>query len=381
MPLNPKYAYGKTPMTTNNRQKAGVDIFSGVSLGCLTLANRIVMAPMTRSRAGSDAVPTQLMVDYYAQRASAGLIISEGIAPSANGLGYCRTPGLFNDAQIAAWSRVTAAVHAAGGKIVAQLMHVGRVANQLNKPAGSETVAPSAIRARGEIYTDQSGMMPFDSPRELHVDEIPAVVEEYRRATGNAFAAGFDGVELHCASGYLPAQFLSTGTNQRTDAYGGSVVNRCRFPLEILAAIVSVGGSGRVGMRICPDNPFNDLSDENPLDTFEHLLEASVPLDLAYVHVIRLPTGRVDNIELAQRFFGDRLIVNDSYSIEEASKVVATRQAVAVSFGRPYIANPDLVERFQAGAALAKFDPRTLYAGDGSGYTDYPPLANQCSAT
>tara|TARA_R110001592_G_scaffold363372_1_gene686085 strand:- start:204714 stop:205808 length:1095 start_codon:yes stop_codon:yes gene_type:complete len=363
-------------MTSDNMQKPAADIFSAVSLGGLTLANRIVMAPMTRSRADSDAVPTEMMVDYYAQRASAGLIISEGIAPSANGLGYCRTPGLFNEAQVDAWSRVTAAVHAAGGKIVAQLMHVGRVANQLNKPAGSETVAPSAVQAKGEMYTDQAGMMPFDSPRELRVDEIGEVLEEYRKATINAFSAGFDGVELHCASGYLPAQFLSTGTNQRRDAYGGSVQNRCRFALEALAAITSVRGAERVGMRICPDNPFNDLSDENPLDTFEHLLEASGRLNLAYLHVIRLPAGRVDNIALARRFFGGRLIVNDSYAFEEASRVIANQEAAAVSFGRPYIANPDLVERFQCGGELAKFDPRSLYAGDATGYSDYPLLGN-----
>ena len=353
-----------------------MDIFFAASLGRLALANRIVMAPMTRSRADSDAVPTAIMADYYAQRASAGLIISEGIAPSANGLGYSRTPGLYSDAQIEAWSRVTAAVHATGGNIVAQLMHVGRVAHSLNKPAGSETVGPSAIQARGEIYTEQEGMKPFDSPRELRADEIGGVIEEYRLATENAFRAGFDGVELHCTSGYLPAQFLSTGTNQRTDAYGGSVENRCRFALEVLAAMASVDGSGRVGMRICPDNPFNDLSDEDPLDTFEHLLGAAAQHNLAYLHVIRLPAGRVDNISLAQRFFADCLIVNDSYDIEEARVVIASGVAAAVSFARPYIANPDLVERFREGAALAKFDARTLYAGGEHGYSDYPSLAD-----
>jgi len=206
-------------------------MFSAVTLGRLKLANRVVMAPMTRSRADIDAVPTDIMVDYYRQRASAGLIISEGIAPCANGLGYCRTPGLFNTAQVKAWSRVTAAVHNAGGRIVAQLMHVGRVASHLNRPAGGETVAPSAIPARGEIYSDQMGMVPFDKPRWLRVGEIAWIVSDYRRATANAYAAGFDGVELHCASGYLPAQFLATGSNQRADDYGGSVENRCRFAL------------------------------------------------------------------------------------------------------------------------------------------------------
>lgn len=351
-----------------------MSIFSGVKLGDLTLANRIVMAPMTRSRAGADAVPTAMMVDYYSQRASAGLIVSEGIAPSADGLGYCRTPGLYNETQVAAWSRVTSGVHAAGGKIVAQLMHVGRVASHLNKPAGSETIAPSAVRARGEIYTDQAGMAPFEEPRALATAEIAGVVEDYRLASANAFAAGFDGVELHCTSGYLPAQFLSTGSNRRDDGYGGSVANRCRFTLEVLAAIASVAGPGRVGMRICPGNPFNDLSDDNPLETFEHLLGPAAALDLAYLHVIRMPTGVVDNIALGQRYFGDRLVVNDSYGFAEASEVVASGAAAAVSFGRLFIANPDLVARFRAGAPLARFDPRSLYAGGASGYSDYPSL-------
>ncbi len=347
-------------------------IFSSLTLGSLELENRIVMAPMTRSRAGADAVPTDMMVDYYAQRASAGLIISEGIAPNASGLGYCRTPGLYNAAQVAAWARVTAAVHAVGGRIVAQLMHVGRVASQLNKPAGSETVAPSAIAARGEMYTDQSGMVPFDTPRALAIEEIAGVISSYALATENAFAAGFDGVELHCTSGYLPAQFLCTGTNQRRDDYGGSVENRCRFVLETLHAIAGVDGPGRVGMRICPGNPFNDLSDDNPQQTFEVLLGAAAELDLAYLHVIRMPGAGIDNISLGQQFFGGRLILNDSYDLEEADAVIASGAAAAVSFGRPFIANPDLVERFREGARLAGFDARTLYAGGDRGYSDYP---------
>lgn len=353
-----------------------MDIFSSVTLGQLTLANRIVMAPMTRSRADTTAVPTDIMVDYYAQRAGAGLIITEGIAPSGDGLGYCRTPGLFNDAQVEAWARITAAVHAAGGKIVAQLMHVGRVASHLNKPAGAETVAPSAIAARGEIYSDQSGMVPFDQPRALGTEEIAGVVADYRQATVNAYAAGFDGVELHCTSGYLPAQFLSTGTNQRDDDYGGSVENRCRFALQVLAAMASVKGAGRVGIRICPDNPFNDLQDDDPQNTFEYLLERAGDLKLAYLHVIRMRSTRVDNIALGQRFFPGRLIVNDSYDLDEASSVINTGEAAAVSFGRAYIANPDLVERFREGAALADLDPRTLYAGGASGYSDYPQRAD-----
>jgi N-ethylmaleimide reductase len=349
-----------------------MDIFSPLTLGALTLRNRIIMAPMTRSRADADAVPTDIMVDYYRQRASAGLIISEGIAPSADGLGYCRTPGIYNPRQIEAWSRVTAAVHAEGGSMVAQLMHVGRVASALNKPAGSETVAPSAVRARGEIYTDQGGMQPLEQPRALELEEIPVILEQYRSATENAFAAGFDAVELHCTSGYLPAQFLSTGSNKREDEYGGDVVGRTRFALEALAAMASVAGAERVGMRICPDNPFNDLQDDDPQETFDYLLQHAAELDLAYLHVIRYPRGRVDNLALGQRYFGGRLIANESYDFSEACDAVDSGGVAAVSFGRAFVANPDLVRRWQFGIPLADFDLATLYTPGEEGYTSYP---------
>jgi len=352
-----------------------MDLFSPVKLGALELRNRIVMAPMTRSRADTNSVPTEMMVEYYRQRASAGLIISEGIAPSADGIGYCCTPGLYNKAQVAAWRPVLDAVHAEGGLMVAQIMHVGRVSNRLNKSPGSETVAPSAIRARGEMYTDQEAMQPFDEPRALETEEIVGLIEEYRQATENAFAAGFDAVELHCTSGYLPAQFLSTGTNQRTDEYGGSVANRARFALEALRAMASVKGADRVGFRICPDNPFNDLKDENPQETFEYFLAEAELLDLAYLHVIRFPHGRVDNIELGQRHFGDRLIANESYDLDQAQAAVTGGEVSAVSFGRHYIGNPDLVERWQDGVALAEFDLATLYSPGAEGYTSYLPAA------
>ena len=349
-----------------------MDLFTPLTLGALSLRNRIVMAPMTRSRAGADAVPGELMVEYYRQRAGAGLIVSEGVAPSADGIGYCRTPGLYSPAQVEGWRAVTEAVHAEGGCIVAQLMHVGRVSNRLNKPAGAETVAPSAIRARGEIYTDEAGMQPFDMPRALETDEVAGVVAEYRQATENALAAGFDGVELHCTSGYLPAQFLSTGTNQRTDRYGGSAENRARFILEVLEAIASVDGAGRVGMRICPDNPFNDLSDDDPQHSFDTLLVAAGGLGLAYLHAIRLPSGRVDNLALARRHFDGAVIGNDSYRGEEATAAVADGSLAAVSFGRDFIANPDLVERLRRGIPLSRFDPATLYTPGPEGYTTYP---------
>lgn len=349
-----------------------MDLFTPVTLGALALRNRIVMAPMTRSRAGADAVPGGLVVEYYRQRSGAGLIISEGIAPSADGTGYCRTPGIYSQAQVEAWRAVTRAVHDGGGSIVAQLMHVGRVANHLNKPAIAETIAPSAIRARGEIYTDQAGMQPFDTPRGLATAEVAGVVEDYRQATENAFAAGFDGVELHCTSGYLPAQFLSTGTNTRRDRYGGSSANRARFVLEVLEAMASVRGPGRVGVRICPDNPFNDLSDDNPVETFDTLLSAAGAMGLAYLHAIRLPAGRVDNLALARRHFDGAVIGNDSYGFEEATAAVAGGSLAAVSFGRDFIANPDLVERLRRNLPLATFDPATLYTPGPEGYTSYP---------
>ncbi len=349
-----------------------MDLFTPLTLGALSLRNRIVMAPMTRSRAGADAVPGELMVEYYRQRAGAGLIVSEGVAPSADGIGYCRTPGLYSRAQVEGWRAVTEAVHAEGGCIVAQLMHVGRVSNRRNKPAGAETVAPSAIRARGEIYTDEAGMQPFDMPRALETDEVAGVVAEYRQATENALAAGFDGVELHCTSGYLPAQFLSTGTNQRTDRYGGSAENRARFIVEVLEAIASVDGAGRVGMRICPDNPFNDLSDDDPQHSFDTLLAAAGGLGLAYLHAIRLPSGRVDNLALARCHFDGAVIGNDSYRVEEATAAVADGGLAAVSFGRDFIANPDLVERLRRGIPLSRFDPATLYTPGPEGYTTYP---------
>jgi N-ethylmaleimide reductase len=350
------------------------DLFSPIRLGRIELRNRIVMAPMTRSRAGTEDEPTDLVVLYYRQRASAGLIVTEGIYPSIDGKGYCRTPGLVTAAQVEGWRRVTRAVHERGGSIVAQLMHCGRIAHADNKPPDAETVAPSAIRARGEMYTDTKGMQPFDEPRALRRDEIPGVIGEYRRATELAYEAGFDGVELHCTSGYLPAQFLSTGTNHRTDDYGGSLANRIRFPVEVLEAMAEIDGADRVGFRICPGNPFNDLSDDDPEETFAAFLRAVRGLGLAYCHVIRLHDTTLDNVALAHAEFGAPLVVNDSFKLPEAQAVIGEGRAEAVSFARAFIGNPDLVERFRRGAGLARFDPKTLYTPGPGGYTDYPTL-------
>ncbi len=347
-------------------------LFESIDLGRLSLRNRVVMAPMTRSRSAAGDMPTELMVDYYRQRAGAGLIISEGTSPSPDGTGYCRTPGLYNQQQVDSWGTVLDAVHKEGGCMIAQLMHCGRVASMLNKSPGSETVAPSAIQARGEMFTDAEGMVPFDTPRALAIEEIPQVVEEYAIATRNAYAAGFDGVELHCTSGYLPAQFLSTGSNQREDEYGGSVANRVRFPLQVLRAIAAVDGADRIGFRICPDNPFNDLADDNPQETFDVFLAGASELDLAYIHAIRFPTGRVDNLALAEQYFPGRVIGNESYSGEEAAAAITGGELAAVSFARSFIGNPDLVERFRNDWPLAKFDMNGLYDPGPQGYTDYP---------
>ncbi|MBN7796511.1 alkene reductase [Parahaliea mediterranea] len=346
-------------------------LFEPVALGRLQLANRVVMAPMTRSRAGDDDCVTGLHVEYYRQRAGAGLVISEGTHPSRDGKGYCRTPGIYNDAQVAAWRQVVDAVHAAGGAMVLQVMHCGRVAHPDNKAADAETVAPSAIAAGAEMFTE-GGMKAMVTPRALATEEIPGVVEEYRRATENAYAAGFDGVELHCTSGYLPAQFLSTGTNRREDRYGGSLDNRLRFVVEVLEAMCSVDGADRVGLRICPGNPFNDLHDDNPEETFAALLDRIDGMGLAYLHVIRMPRGPVDNLALARAHFSGPLIVNDSYSAEEADAVIAAGEAAAVSFGRHFIANPDLVGRLKQGLPLAEMDTSTLYTPGEKGFTDYP---------
>ncbi len=351
-------------------------LFTPLNLGRLQLRNRVVMAPMTRSRANPETdCPTELMLEYYRQRAGAGLIVTEGIHPSANGKGYCRTPGLYNQEQSLAWKSVVDAVHAEGGRIVAQLMHVGRVAHPDNKASGTETVAPSAIAAEVDMYTDTAGMQPVVMPRALETEEIPGIVAEYREATRLAFDAGFDGVELHCASGYLPAQFLSTGTNHRDDNYGGSLENRLRFPLAVLEAMASVDGADRVGFRICPGNPFNDLHDENPAETFAALLERASEMGLAYLHVIRMPSTGIDAIALARDHFRGPKILNESYDAEEAAGAIEAGDGDAVSFGRPFIANPDLVARFEQGAALNRLDPATLYAPGPGGYTDYPSLA------
>lgn len=351
-------------------------LYASLALGDLTMRNRIVMAPMTRSRARQvDDAVSSLQVDYYGQRADAGLIVTEGVHPSADGKGYNRTPGLYNDHHVAAWSAVTEAVHERGGLIACQLMHCGRVGHALNKAEGARFLAPSAIAAAAEIFTE-SGMMPMPVPDAMTAGDIASVVDDYRQAAARALKAGFDAVELHCASGYLPAQFLASGSNQREDDYGGCLDNRLRFVAETLSAIISETGPGRVGLRISPGNPYNDHIDANPLETYGALLTLADQLGIAWVHAIRMPSTGIDSLMLTRRHFTGALIGSDSFNAAEAEAFIADQRVDAVSFGRAYIANPDLVTRFASDAPLNALDKRTIYAGEGApGYTDYPTLA------
>jgi N-ethylmaleimide reductase len=329
---------------------------------------------MTRSRAEDRDVPTTHAIEYYRQRATAGLIVTEGTQPSLHGKGYCRTPGIYSAEQIVTWRTVTDAVHAQCCPIVMQLMHCGRIGTRFNKEPGAETVAPSAIKAGGKIFSDSNGMVEHDTPRALATAEIPMIIGEFRDATRNALAAGFDGVELHAASGYLPMQFLSTGTNRRTDAYGGSTMNRIRFVVETLEAMCEVAGPGRVGIRICPGNPFNDITDDDPAATYRALLRAIDPMRLAYLHLILLKTHRIDGLEVSMENFTGPMILNDSVTLDRGNELVDSGTAAAVSFARSFIANPDLVRRLREGAELAFFDRKTLYTPGPAGYVDYPFL-------
>jgi N-ethylmaleimide reductase len=347
-------------------------LFTPVNVGRTPLANRIVMAPMTRSRADDAGLPTDLVPVYYAQRASAGLIISEGIFPVPAGKGYVRTPGLHSDQQIAAWKKVTDAVHAKGGRIFAQIMHAGRISDPSFQPDNATPVAPSAVRPKGESYTD-AGMKPYVTPRALETEEIPGVIAGYAQAARNAIAAGFDGVELHAASGYLPMQFLSSGTNLRTDRYGGAAANRVRFVVETLEAMIAAVGADRVGIKISPEMAFNDISDAQPQETYTTLVRAIGGMGLAYLHVGLFGTP-VDYHGLLRPLFRGTYIAGGGLTRESASELVAAGRADAAAFGALFVANPDLPERFRRGAALATPDSGTFYTPGPKGYIDYPLL-------
>jgi len=332
-----------------------------------------VMAPMTRSRADTEGVPSPLAVDYYASRADSGLLITEGTGPSPAGMGYARTPGIYTQDQIAAWKRVTDAVHARGGRIFLQIMHVGRIAHSANRSIPDPPVAPSAIRATGQMWTDSQGLQPYDIPRALELAEIPSVIGEYAEATRKALAAGFDGVELHSASGYLPNQFLSPGTNHRSDAYGGSIENRIRFVVETLESMIAAAGSsGKVGMKVSPGMNFNDIQFDDPMPTYLALAKAIAPHQLAYLYVLR--TGIGAEVALREVFPGT-LLVGGGFSKAEANQFLAESRADAIVFGTAYLANPDLVKRFERDAPLNEPDRSTFYTPGPKGYTDYPVLA------
>ena len=347
-------------------------LFDPLSLGTLSIPNRIVMAPMTRSRANSDGVIGELTATYYTQRASAGLLITEGTIPSAMGKGYVRIPGIYSPEQIDGWKLVTAAVHAAGGHIFLQLMHCGRIAHPQLLPGGAQAVAPSAILPDVKTWIDGVGMVPLEMPRALETDEIPGIIEEYRQATVNAFAAGFDGIELHAASGYLPMQFLSSGTNHRTDAYGGSVINRIRFIVEALTAMVTVAGAHKIGIKLSPAMPFNDLTDDNPIDTYSTLVSAINGFGIAYLHVAQtVPTP--DFHAVLRPLFSGPYLAGAGLTQESATALLASGQADAAVFGTAFIANPDLPARFASDSPLATPDTSTFYTPGAQGYTDYLP--------
>ena len=363
-------------------------LFDPVTVGDIALSNRVVMAPLTRNRAPG-AVPTPLMATYYRQRSSAGLLITEATAISQQGQGYADVPGLYADEQIQAWKKVTQAVHDAGGKIVVQLWHVGRVSHTDLQPGNAAPVAPSAIRAHTKTVLIKDGVPTFtdtSEPRALDAEELPRIVQDYRHAARNAIAAGFDGVEIHAANGYLIDQFLKTGANQRTDDYGGSIKNRARLLLEVTRAIVDEIGGGRTGIRLSPVTPANDIVDENPQPLFDYVVRELGKLGLAYVHVIEgatggpreLPDRPFDYAELrnAYRAAGGKgaWMVNNAYDRALAEAALANGADI-VAFGRPFISNPDLVERLKQNAPLNDLNRDTLYGGGAKGYTDYPTLA------
>ena len=338
--------------------------------------NRIIMAPMTRSRALPGAIPSELAIEYYTQRASAGLIVTEGTAPAAAGLGYARTPSIHSPQQIAAWKSITDAMHAKGGHIFLQIMHVGRIGHSANRAEVTKDplVAPSAIRAAGQMWTDALGLQDNDMPRALEASEIPAVIEQYAQATRNAVAAGFDGVELHSASGYLPMQFLSTGSNKRTDAYGGSLRNRIRFVVDTLEAMAkAVGTASRVGIKVSPAMPFNDIHDDNPSETYTALVNAISPMGLAYLHVMRSAT--LPNVfELLRPLFKGPFAAGGGFDRDSGNAALASGMADFIVFGKPFTSNPDLPARFAKGAPLTEPDPATFYSPGPKGYIDFSSL-------
>ncbi len=356
-------------------------VFDPIQLGALHLPHRVLMAPLTRCRAEPGNVPGPLAAEYYAQRALAGLIISEATSVSPRGFGYPNTPGIFTADQVAGWHRVTDGVHAAGGRIFLQLWHVGRISHPSYQPRQEIPVAPSAIRPKGKIFTG-TAMEDYVTPRALETGELPGIIAEYVHGARLALEAGFDGVEIHNANGYLLDQFLRDGTNQRTDRYGGSIQNRARLTLEVTEAVASVWGAERVGIRFSPGGVFNDMRDSNPLETFGYVLRELSSLPLAYAHITRVTAqdiahGATDGVgpkELRSQFRGN-IIAAGGFTLESGNQALAEGWADAIAYGVLFLANPDLPERFRRGAPLNTPDEATFYASGPKGYTDYPRLA------
>ncbi|QSE99060.1 alkene reductase [Fulvivirga lutea] len=356
-------------------------LFDSFKAGGLNLKNKIVMAPMTRSRATTDHIPTPIMADYYGQRSGAGLIITEGTSPSPNGVGYPRIPGLYNQPQVDAWKVITDRVHKEGSKIFLQIMHTGRISHPLNLPEGAEVLAPSAIPASNtKMYTDQEGEKNLPTPKEMTDEDIASAINEYVNSAKLAVAAGFDGVELHAANGYLLEQFINPGSNQRTDNYGGSVENRARFVIEVAEQTVEAIGKDKVGIRLSPGGAFNDIMPfEGQEETYKYLAEELGKIGLVYVHLVdhssmgtpEVPKSLKETIRDA---FGGTIIISGGYDKAKAEKDLADGLGHLVAFGRPFISNPDLPERMKEGAELADPDFSTFYTPGEKGYTDYPTL-------
>ncbi|WBU63505.1 alkene reductase [Paracoccus aerodenitrificans] len=354
-------------------------LFEPYQLGDLTLSNRVVMAPLTRNRAADGLVPGPNAAEYYAQRASAGLIIAEATQVSEQAQGYQDTPGIYSDAQVAGWRKVTDAVHEKGGKIFVQLWHTGRISHVSVQPGNRAPVAPSAVAADAKTFVD-GGFQQVSEPRALELSEIPDVIDSFRSAAANAIRAGFDGVEIHAANGYLIDQFSKDGANKRDDDYGGSIQNRARFLLEVMQAVIGEIGPNRTGIRISPVTPANGISDSDPQKLFDYIVAELDKLSPVYLHVIEGATGGPRDVApfdyaALRKLFRSTYIANNGYDRELADKALADGAADLISFGAPYVANPDLVARLEAGAALAVPDRDTLYGGGAKGYTDYPTMS------
>lgn len=357
--------------------------FSHYALGDITLSNRLVMSPMTRSRAINN-LPNELIASYYGQRASAGLIITEGVSPSPNGLGYARIPGIFSTEQVNAWKQVTKSVHDEGGKIFAQLMHTGRVSHPMNLPQGARVVAPSAIAAAGQMSTDQEGMKDLPQPQALSAEQLVETKHEYVQAARHAIEAGFDGIELHAANGYLLEQFLSPFANQRTDNYGGSIENRSRFVLEVAEAVSQAIGKEKVGIRVSPYGVFNDMPHYPEIEaTYTYLAEQLNSIGIAYIHIVDHSAGGAPEVPLSikqtiRSAFNNTLILSGGYTLERAEEDFSSGFADLVAFGKPFITNPDLVNRFRKNLPLnIKLDATTLYTPGAKGFTDYPVFQDE----